>query len=61
MYMVKNVSDSPQGGVNLAGFEDLQPFLSAGEKVGTLIDGDGDDAISLSELKNSTVFLKQAA
>jgi len=51
MYMAKNVSDSSQGGVNLAGFEDLQPFLSAGEKVGTLIDVDGDGAISLSELK----------
>jgi hypothetical protein len=51
MYMAKNVSDSPQGGVTLAGFDDLQPFLSASKKVGALIDVDGDGAISLSELK----------
>jgi hypothetical protein len=51
MYMVKKVSGSALGGVALAGFEDLRPFLSAGKKVGTLIDLDGDGAISLSELK----------
>lgn len=51
MYMVKNVSGSSLGGVALASFEDLLPFLSEGEKVGTLIDIDGDGAISLSELK----------
>jgi hypothetical protein len=51
MYMVKKVSGSALGGVALAGFEDLLPFLSTGAKVGTLIDLDGDGAISLSELK----------
>jgi hypothetical protein len=50
MYLVKNVSDSPLGGVNLARFDDLRPF-SVGEKVGRLIDLNGDGAISLSELK----------
>ena len=51
MYMVKSVSGSSMGGVALASYEDLLPFLSTGEKVATLIDGDGDGAISLSELK----------
>jgi hypothetical protein len=51
MYMVKNVSGSPLGGVNLARFDDLRSFLSAGEKVGRLIDLNGDGAIALSELK----------
>jgi hypothetical protein len=51
MYMAKNVTDSPLGGVRLAGFNDLQPFLSAGEKVGSLIDVNGDNFLSLSELK----------
>jgi len=51
MYMVKNVSGSFMGGVALAGFEDLRPFLSEGKKVGALIDLDGDGVISLSELK----------
>ncbi len=50
MYMVKNISGSSMGGVSLASFEDLGPFLSTGKKVGTLIDLDGDGAISLSEL-----------
>jgi hypothetical protein len=51
MYMAKNVTDSPWGGGRLAGFNDLQPFLSAGEKVGSLIDVNGDNFLSLSELK----------
>jgi hypothetical protein len=50
LYMAKNVSDSPLGGVNLARFDDLQSFLPAGKKVGRLIDLNGDGAISLSEL-----------
>ncbi len=41
----------PSGGVTLAGFDDLRPFLSPGEKVGRLIDTNGDGAVSLSELK----------
>lgn len=51
MYMVKNVSGTPLGGVALAGYRDLLPFLSEGKKVGTLIDLDNDGRISLSELK----------
>ena len=51
LYIAKNKSDSPLGVVNLAGYKDLQPFLSAGKKVGTLIDSNGDGLISLSELK----------
>jgi hypothetical protein len=51
MYMTKKVSGSFLGGVALASFEDLQPFLSEGKKISTLIDIDGDGAISLGELK----------
>jgi hypothetical protein len=51
LYMAKNVSDSPLGGVTLVGFDDLRPFLPAGKKVGSLIDTNGDGAVSLSELK----------
>ena len=51
LYMVKNVSDKPLSGTALVGFQDLQPFLSTGKKVGTLIDIDGDGLISLDELK----------
>lgn len=51
MYMTKKVSGSFLGGVVLASFEDLLPFLSTGKKVSTLIDGDGNGTISLSELK----------
>jgi hypothetical protein len=51
MYMVKKVSGSPMGGVAIAGYEDLLPFLSEGKKVGTLIDLNNDGVISLSELK----------
>ncbi len=51
MYIAKNISDSPLGIVNLAEFTDLQPFLSAGKKVGTLLDLNGDGLISLTELK----------
>jgi len=51
LYMAKNVSDSPLGGVTLVGFDDLRPFLPAGKKVGRLIDTNGDGAVSLSELK----------
>ena len=51
LYMAKNVSDSLLGGVTLAGFDDLRPFLSTGEKVGRLIDTNSDGAVSLSELK----------
>lgn len=51
MYIAKNISDSPLGVVNLAGFKDLQPFLSAEKKVGTLIDVNSDGLISLNELK----------
>lgn len=51
MYMVKKVSGSALGGVALASYEDLLPFISTGEKVATLIDLDGDGAISLDELK----------
>jgi hypothetical protein len=51
LYMAKNVSVKPLSGVTLAGFQDFQPFLSAGKKVGALIDMDGDGLISLNELK----------
>ena len=51
LYMVKSISGNPLSGVTLTSFEDLQPFLSAGEKVGALIDTDGDGLISLNELK----------
>jgi hypothetical protein len=51
LYLAKNISDSPLGAVNLAGYKDLQPFLSAEQKVGTLIDLNGDGLISLNELK----------
>ena len=51
LYMAKNVSNPPLGGVTLAGFDDLRPFLPAGKKVGRLIDTNGDGAVSLSELK----------
>jgi hypothetical protein len=51
LYMVKNTSARPSSGVALAGFQDFQPVLSAGKKVGSLIDSDGDGLISLNELK----------
>jgi hypothetical protein len=51
LYMAKNVSAKPLSGITLAGFQDLQPFLSVGKKVGALIDTDGDGLISLNELK----------
>ncbi len=51
LYLAKNVSDKPLSGTTLVGFQDLQPFLPVGEKVGTLIDIDGDGRISLDELK----------
>lgn len=51
LYMAKKVSIRPLSGVTLASFQDLQPFLSAGKKVGALIDTDGDGLISLNELK----------
>lgn len=51
LYMAKNISAKPSSGVTLAGFQDFQPFLPAGKKVGTLIDTDGDGLISLDELK----------
>ena len=50
MYIEKNMSGSPLGVVNLADYKDLQPFLSAEKKVGTLIDGNSDGLISLDEL-----------
>lgn len=51
LYMAKNISAKPLSGVTLAGFQDFQPFLPAGKKVGTLIDTDGDGLVSLDELK----------
>ena len=51
LYMAKHVSNSPRSSVTLAGFNDLQPFLSGGKKVGRLIDTNGDGAVSLDELK----------
>ena len=51
LYMVKNVSESHQDGVALVGYDDLRPLLPAGEKVGRLIDTNGDGAVSLGELK----------
>lgn len=51
LYMVKKVSGSPLSGVTLAGYEDLRPFLSAGGKISSLIDSNGDGTISLEELK----------
>jgi hypothetical protein len=51
LYMAKQVSNSPLSSVTLAGFNDLQPFLTGREKVGRLIDTNGDGAISLNELK----------
>jgi len=61
MYMVKNISGSSLGGVALAGFQDLRPFLSTGQKVGALIDLDGDGAISLSELKTFNTSSKYSS
>ena len=51
MYLAKNISDSPLGVINLAGFQDLEPFLSKDKKVGTLVDINNDGVISLDELK----------
>jgi hypothetical protein len=51
LYMTKKVSLRPSSGITLASFQDLQPFLSAGKKVGALIDTDSDGLISLNELK----------
>lgn len=51
LYMAKNISAKPLSGVTLAGFQDFQPFLPVGKKVGTLIDTDGDGLVSLDELK----------
>jgi hypothetical protein len=51
LYLAKTVSASPRGGVALAGFDDLKPFLPAGNKAGRLIDTNGDGAVSLGELK----------
>lgn len=51
LYIVKNLSDNPLSGVTLASFQDLLPFLSAGQEVGALIDTDGDGLVSLDELK----------
>ncbi|MBE0556047.1 MAG: hypothetical protein IH628_02340 [Proteobacteria bacterium] len=45
------MSNSFLGGMTLAEFDDLRPFLPAGNKVGKLIDTNGDGAVSLSELK----------
>jgi hypothetical protein len=50
MYLAKNISESPRGVVHLADFKDLQPFLAGQQKVGTLIDINGDGAVSLDEL-----------
>ena len=52
LYMATKASGSPPGGFNLADFDNLRPFLSAGKNAGTMIDSDGDGAISVSELKN---------
>jgi len=51
LYMAKNISARPFRGVTLATFEDFRPYLTAGKKVGALIDIDGDGLISLNELK----------
>jgi predicted CXXCH cytochrome family protein len=51
MFMAKRETDAPSGGINLAGFNDLTPFLAPGDKVGKVIDTNGDGVISLSELK----------
>lgn len=51
LYMATKAAGSPLGGFNLADFDDLRPFLSAGKNTGTMIDSDGDGAISVSELK----------
>jgi hypothetical protein len=50
--MATKASGSPLGGFNLADFDNLRPFLSTGKNAGTMIDNDGDGAISVSELKN---------
>jgi hypothetical protein len=51
MYIAKEVKDSPLGGVKLAGFDDLRPLFSAGKKIESLIDINGDNLLSLDELK----------
>ena len=51
LYMAKRVGRSPLGGVTLAGYEDLQPFLTPGKRAGRVIDTNGDGAVSLAELK----------
>lgn len=51
LYMAQNVLDKPLSDITLTGFQDLQPFLPPGKKVGALIDIDGDGLISLNELK----------
>jgi hypothetical protein len=51
LFMAKNVSASPRGGVALAAFDDLKPFLPEGNKAERLIDTNGDGAVSLGELK----------
>jgi len=51
LYMATRATGSPLGGFNLTDFDDLRPFLSVGKNAGTMIDSDGDGAISVSELK----------
>jgi len=51
LYLAKNIADTPLSSITLVGFQDLQPFLSAGKKVGALFDLNGDGLISLDELK----------
>ncbi|MDZ4164984.1 MAG: hypothetical protein U1C55_07640 [Smithellaceae bacterium] len=51
LNMATNTSRSPRNGIRPTTFGDLRPFLAEGKKVSTLIDSNGDGAISLEELK----------
>lgn len=51
MFIENREAGAPSGGVVLAGAKDLLQYLPSGGKIAALIDTDGDNFISLSELK----------
>jgi hypothetical protein len=51
LFIAKQVSNKPSGDVTLAGFRDVRQLSPGGEKVEAIIDTNGDNFVSLSELK----------
>ncbi len=52
LYIAKKEGSPTNGGSSIADFEDLKSLLLPGQKIGDLIDGNGDGLVSLKELKS---------